>query len=194
MSEETTPLEDYSSEGEEETPEKDINKAGSEVEGEDPSKKEPEDGSNGRKLDPQEMQKTLNRQFNEIDNLKKQLAEKEKALASSNNTKAEETDLKSEIQALNNRLNQSEFYKNNPKYEPYKNILGDNPSEAIKDENIKGIVEKAIAFDEAEKSKSVLHSNPRLQMKEEDLMEKAKKTGDEKDWQTVIEKRILSSK
>ena len=69
------------------------------------------------------------------------------------------------ITKLENMLLEANFYAENPQYKPYKDVItkfGGNPSEAIKDPVFQSTFKKVSAFDETEKSRSVLHSNPRL--------------------------------
>jgi len=78
-------------------------------------------------------------------------------------------ELASEVQELKVRLEDSEFYGERPELKPYKDLLADlrgGSGKLLKDiaesDVFKNIIEKAQAHDEAEKSKSVLESNPRI--------------------------------
>ena len=63
---------------------------------------------------------------------------------------------------------ESNFYAKNSEYEPYKNIVnsfkedGKSLSEIVKSDNFKEIYDKVKSYDETQKTKSVLQSNPRL--------------------------------
>jgi hypothetical protein len=78
---------------------------------------------------------------------------------------AGDSELASKVSTLENMLLEANFYAENPQYKPYKDVItkfGGNPAEVIKDPVFQSTFKKASAFDETEKSKSVLHSNPRL--------------------------------
>ena len=109
-----------------------------------------------RELDPEEMQKTLNKQFNEMKSLKDEIEVLKRKPSGNDN--------EDKIQELEDKLNQSDFYAKNPDYNTpsIKKVLGSNPAEAIQDEAIKEVVDGKVANDKSEASKSVLKSNPRL--------------------------------
>lgn len=72
-----------------------------------------------------------------------------------------------EVRSLRAELNENKFYKENPQYEPYKEVirkLGSDPAQVVADETNKSYLGKMIAHDELESSKSVLRSNSRLGM------------------------------
>ncbi len=57
------------------------------------------------------------------------------------------------------------FYKDNPQFVPYRNVIekvGGNPAEVVASEGFKDLFAKAQGFDESQKLKTVLESNPRL--------------------------------
>lgn len=71
------------------------------------------------------------------------------------------------LASVERRLAESEFYRTNPDLEPYRNeiaeLAGGRPLEQLaQSEAFKTFISKAKAHDEAEKSKSVLSSSPRL--------------------------------
>jgi hypothetical protein len=71
----------------------------------------------------------------------------------------------SAVDALKRQVDEMGFYSENPDYKPYKQLIskfGDNPAEVVKSEDFIGVFSKVKAQDEAEESKSVLHSNNRL--------------------------------
>lgn len=88
-------------------------------------------------------------------------------------------DIKAEIQAKpvkksdgdfvsRDEFEESNFYSKNPDYEPYKKIVnsfredGKSLSEIVKSDDFKEIYDKVKSYDETQKTKSVLQSNPRL--------------------------------
>lgn len=78
---------------------------------------------------------------------------------------AGDNELASKVSSLEKMLNEANFYAENPQYKPYKDVIskfGGSPEEAIKDPVFQSTFKKVSAFDEVEKSKSVLHSNPQL--------------------------------
>jgi hypothetical protein len=67
------------------------------------------------------------------------------------------------------KLQRDLFYKEKPQFEPYRQAIdgmadatGKSPSEIVASDAFKPVFEKASGFDELQKSKSVLQSNPRL--------------------------------
>lgn len=75
-----------------------------------------------------------------------------------------ENELANKVSSLEGMLKESNFYAEHPEYKPYKDLVAKfgSPEEAIKDEGFQKTFKKLSAFDEAEKTKSVLHSNPKL--------------------------------
>lgn len=70
-----------------------------------------------------------------------------------------------EVSALKAQVNEANFYAENPNLKPYKAViskLGSDPSAVMADEGNKAIIDKMVAHDEMENSKSVLQSNSRL--------------------------------
>lgn len=65
-------------------------------------------------------------------------------------------------------LDETLFFERNPDYNPYKDIIkgikkdGETLSQAIENDAFKALFEKAKKADEIEKTKSVLHTNPRI--------------------------------
>ena len=91
-------------------------------------------------------------------------------------------ELANKVQTLEKTLQEANFYAENPQYKPYKDLVAKfgSPEEAIKDEGFQSTFKKLSAFDEAETSKSVLHSNPKLGRVTDKLTEaqEALKSGD----------------
>jgi len=118
-----------------------------------------------------EINKSTGKNFKSLEDVAKSLTEGEQKIRTQGqelaNLKKQAVggdDTVKEIGELRNRLNQAEFYKSNPQYDKpeIKKILGNDPAKSIEDEAIKNIVDKAVAYDKAEESKSILKSNPRL--------------------------------
>lgn len=69
------------------------------------------------------------------------------------------------IAALEKEVHNANFYSEHPELKPYKAVissLGSDPEAVLADPQKKEVLDKLIAHDEADKSKSVLMSNPRL--------------------------------
>lgn len=86
--------------------------------------------------------------------------------ATSNSSSSE---LASKVSSLEAKLDESTFYSDNPDLKPYAGLLGElrqttgkSLSEVAKSDAVKGVIDKAKAHDESEKSRSILQSNPRL--------------------------------
>lgn len=113
-------------------------------------------------------------------------AGKEKPVASQPTNKNEEVAQK--LKELEVFKKQTEFFKQNPEYEPYKDLLGDDPQEAIKNEKLKKLIDDSIALNKDQSKKSVIHSNARVAADNSDRQkdfEKARKTGD---WSEYLRK------
>lgn len=73
--------------------------------------------------------------------------------------------LEDKIAVMQQDMRDSEFYRDNPEFGAYKDLIkqiGGDPSKVVEEDAFKNVYEKAKAGDEAEKAKSVLQSNPRL--------------------------------
>lgn len=70
------------------------------------------------------------------------------------------------VETLERAVKETQFYSENPEYRPYKDIInsfkGQTPDEVVKSSAFKQVFEKVKSYDESEKSKSVLQTNPRL--------------------------------
>lgn len=70
------------------------------------------------------------------------------------------------VEELERAIKETQFYADNPDYKPYKDIInsfkGQTPDEVVNSEAFKTVFGKMKSYDESEKSKSVLSSNPRL--------------------------------
>lgn len=74
-------------------------------------------------------------------------------------------DLANKINSLENALSQAQFYNEHPEYKPHKDLIakfGTNPADVVSTDEFKGLFAKLEKADEVEKSRSVIHSNPRL--------------------------------
>lgn len=152
MSEEITPNEGHPEVNTEGTTE-----AGSQEEQQGTDAQSPENEGE-RKLDPAELQKTVNRLFNEKNDLAKRLEALE-------NLKAPNNELGETVNELKRQLEEATFYSNNPQYANYKDIIasmGKDPAQVVQSETFKKVYDKTSAYDKLQESKSVLQSNPRL--------------------------------
>jgi hypothetical protein len=77
--------------------------------------------------------------------------------------------LQAEIAATSRRVEELEYFKGNPEMEQFKDTLlglakstGKPIAEVAKDPTLEPLFAKAKSYDEAERSRSVVHSNPRL--------------------------------
>ncbi len=80
------------------------------------------------------------------------------------------------------------FFDKNPDYKPFKELLGDNPSEKIKDEAVGSVISDAIEHRKTQGNKSVIHSNARVADQSSDYAkdrERAYQTGN---WAEFLEK------
>lgn len=87
------------------------------------------------------------------------------------------------------------FYDKNPEYAPYRKVMekmGTNPVDVANSEEFKGIFEKAKGFDENQKLKSVLVSNPRL-AQTKDSLTKAREATNSDDRDRFAAQAVLAS-
>lgn len=135
------------------------------------------DGSveaSGNGLTLEEINKTLGKDFKDKETALKALADTNSYVGKLNNelsqlkkqsaANPQDNTLADKVANLEKTLAQKDFYTANPQYntKEIKKILGDNPINAIADEDMKRAADAIVAQNEAVKSKSVLHSNPRL--------------------------------
>lgn len=70
------------------------------------------------------------------------------------------------VEELERAIKETQFYADNPDFRPYKDIInsfkGQTPEEVVGSDAFKTVFAKVKSYDESEKSKSVLSSNPRL--------------------------------
>lgn len=129
--------------------------------------------------------------------LKDNLSANGKLAQENSSLKAELTQLKSmnagspevaeKIHNLEQRLNESAFYSENPELKDYRDLVstfagkhGGDLQQVLEDESFKGILEKVQIAEKHERSRSVLESNPRLGQATDKLTEakEAMKEGD----------------
>ena len=87
------------------------------------------------------------------------------------------------------------FFDKNPDYAPYKGLIakmGDNPVDVVNSEDFKAIFEKAKGFDENQKLKSVLVSNPRL-AQTKDALTKARENISQEERERLVAQAVLGS-
>lgn len=101
----------------------------------------------------------------------------------------------SEIATELKTIKDNMFFDKNPEYAPYRKAMermGSNPVEVANSEEFKTIFEKAKGFDDSQKLKSVLVSNPRL-AQTKDALTKAREatTTDERD--SLVAQAVLAS-
>ena len=103
-------------------------------------------------------------------------------------TQSAQASVNDEVTALKQQLDEMSFYSERPDLKDYKATLNDIQSrtgqtlgEIAESESFKPLLEKARAFDESQKSKSVLESSPRLGRVKDKMTEarEAAKTGNQ---------------
>jgi hypothetical protein len=126
-----------------------------------------EAGSSGLTLS--ELNQVLGKEFKDKESALKSLKDTNEYVGKAKQElkKAQESvnpQLVDEVQKLKASYQQDRFYTANPDYnqEEVKEILGDDPAKALENPKIKKAVEAIAAHYKSEKSKSVIHSNPRL--------------------------------
>lgn len=87
------------------------------------------------------------------------------------------------------------FFDKNPDYAPYRKVMekmGSNPVEVANSPEFKEIFDKAKGFDDSQKLKSVLVSNPRL-AQTKDTLTKARESGNTEDRERLVAQAVLAS-
>lgn len=100
-------------------------------------------------------------------------------------------EIASELKTIKDNM----FFDKNPDYAPYKSLIskmGENPVDVVNSEEFKTIFEKAKGFDESQKLKSVLTSNPRL-AQTKDALTKAREAGNTDDRDRLVAQAVLAS-
>lgn len=126
-----------------------------------------------------------------VGQLEKQVVE----LSKDNSNKiAQEAEIVKTVKQLKNDA----FFKDNSQYAPYRKAiekLGDDPSDIVSQPEFKEVFEKAMEADKAQSLKSVLESNPRLQVSG-DLMSQAREasnTGNSREATTLATKAVMEA-
>lgn len=87
------------------------------------------------------------------------------------------------------------FFDKNPDYTPYRKAMermGTNPVEVANSPEFKEIFDKAKGFDDSQKLKSVLVSNPRL-AQTKDTLTKARESNSQEERETLVAQAVLAS-
>lgn len=95
-------------------------------------------------------------------------------------------------------LKENLFYKDNPKYAPYREViskLGSNPEQVIATDAFKTVLERAVGYDESQNLKTVLQSNPRIQSSTNKLSQasEAMKQGRHEDASSQAAKAVMEA-
>lgn len=80
-------------------------------------------------------------------------------------TQNDAPELAKKVESLEQMLKETQFYAEKPEFKPYKDLiksLGNDPEKVVESEVFKTTYSKVKSHDEAEKTKSVIHSNPRI--------------------------------
>lgn len=92
-------------------------------------------------------------------------------------------------------IKENMFFEKNPNFAPYRsafNKVGGNPEEFFNSPEFKPIFEKANGFDENQKLKSVLVSNPRL-AQTKDALTKARESTNQEEREALVAQAVLAS-
>lgn len=87
------------------------------------------------------------------------------------------------------------FFKDNPQFQPYRNVMarmGSNPAEVAELPEFKDIFTKASGYDNDQKLKSVLQSNPRLAQTKDNLT-KAREATNTEDRDRLVAQAVLAT-
>lgn len=143
-----------------------------------PEGTQPEDESKGvepggenvsETLTLEDLNKTLGKDFKDIETAKKSLVDTQKFVGKKieKAEPKEDPSVKETLENLQSQLNESNFYRDNPEYnnEETKALIkeiGGDPTEVVQKDVFKNIFEKTSAYDKSQESKSVLHNSSRL--------------------------------
>jgi len=114
---------------------------------------------------------------------------------------AKEIQSKQQTEGLSKEIKQIKenmFYDKNPDLAPYRTLiqkLGDNPEDVLNMPEFKGIYEQAKGFNESQKLKTVLQSNPRIASQRDSLSKasEAFKSGNRAEGESQIAKAVLAT-
>ena len=156
----------------------------------------PSDDDNGHEdnepaLTLKEINEKLGKEFPDLDTALKSVKDTYSYVGKKKDDVKEE--VKEEVKTDQNFMTKTEyererFYDKNPDYVGFEKLLGNNPTEALKDSETKSIITDAIEHRKSAGSKSVIHSNARVADKSSDYskdLTKAQKTGN---WAEFLEK------
>ena len=109
----------------------------------------------------------LGKEFKDVDSAIKSLKDTQSFVGKKIEKAKEDPSVKEQLDNLASRLNESDFYRNNPQYDnkETRNLIkeiGGDPSEVVEKDVFKSIFEKTSAYDKSQESKSVLHNSSRL--------------------------------
>lgn len=96
------------------------------------------------------------------------------------------------------QIKENMFYKDNPELTSYRNLiqkLGDNPEDVVNMPEFKSIYEQAKGFNESQKLKTVLQSNPRIASQRDSLSKasEAFKSGNRSEGESQVAKAVLAT-
>lgn len=114
---------------------------------------------------------------------------------------AKEIQSKQQTEGLSKEIKQIKenmFYDKNPDLAPYRTLiqkLGDNPEDVLNMPEFKGIYEQAKGFNESQKLKTVLQSNPRIASQRDSLSKasEAFKSGNRAEGESQVAKAVLAT-
>ena len=163
------------------TPEAQPAQADSDGTGSEPQSDSPDQGAVDK------VNEELNKNFKSPEDLAKSYSEATKKIGEQGNQIKElqekienvigdnKENLGAQLENLKGELSREKFYQANPEYDTpeVRKILGTDPNKSLEDGTIKSATEKIVEASKQEKSRSVLHSNPRLGQVQ-DKMGKAK--------------------
>ena len=104
----------------------------------------------------------------------------------------------SEIRSELAKLRKDMWYKDNPDYAPHRDLiekLGDNPSEVVGTDSFKSVFEKVKGFDQSQKLKTVLDSNPRIAVSRDSLAKarEAQKAGNSEEAKQSVAQAVRAA-
>lgn len=130
-------------------------------------------GENVDALSLESLNKELGKDFKDVESALASLKEtnsfvgKKKEDIAKDLTPPVDPSIAEKMDTLEKRLDESNFYKDNPQYNNKETIdlikgLGGKPEEVVEKDVFKNIFEKTSAYDKSQESKSVLHNSSRL--------------------------------
>lgn len=167
----------------------------------EPSQEPVVSNSDLRGLSLDELNETLGKQFKDKETALKSL--KDTFTYVGKKVEQVETELKSKGFISKNDLETVLFYRDNPEYSTYKDVIdsfagkhGITPAEAIKSEALSGLFAKAKQADQYNNTQSVIQTNPRLAESRSSL-DKAReailRNGRSSDVESLVAKAVLDA-